>query len=810
LVTDGYPEFASSSAQADPLRVLEFDAVLEMLRRRIRSSIGRQCVAQIRPLGDLESVRSALEMTRQAACLLATEGSLPYENLPDVDDVFAAAKTVGGRLEPTQLTTVAALIELANEVRDIVAACENAPQLASLAGTIPEVTDVAEAIHHAIDPDGEVIDEASPRLADIRRRIRKARGTLQTIMESFLNNDDTERLLQDRLITSRNDRFVLIVKAEHRGRIPGIIHGASSSGASLFVEPLRVVELNNDIVALVDEEQREIARVLLDMTTRVRERLPELERALKTLARLDVLQARAILARDMRASAPDISQELRIELDQARHPLLLSDLANQSGVQRRAAPEPVPLNIRITPESPVLVVSGPNAGGKTVALKTVGLLALMAQSGLFIPAASGSVLPVFRRVFADIGDEQSIAADLSTFSAHLMTIVEMTRDLATPALILLDELGSGTDPSEGGALGVGVIEHFRRSGALVVATTHHEAIKAYSQTTPGVTCAAFGFDPVTYKPDFRLNYGASGRSLAFEMAERLGLPGSILAEARSRLSRREVEAIDHLKRMAIQEREMAELHTRMERERKELERARAEYAHRLDELDASKRRVIQAEIDRFRKKRDEMFAHVDAGIREIVKRLEADTARNPYRSGQRARQDARTAFARIERPLTEEVDSSGADTVDVIAVGDRVRVSTLGVAGSFLGWITDVEAEVDVGGKRLRVPGESLVRVASYRSESNRVRLAELPDRRKPPGEANLTGLTVEEALLRLDKLLDDAVLADMTELRVIHGTGRLRIAVCAMLADHHHVARIRATLPSEGGSGASIVVLKD
>ncbi|MBN2369109.1 MAG: Smr/MutS family protein [Vicinamibacteria bacterium] len=763
-----------------------------------------------RPLHDVSSVRESLEMTRQAVCVLETEGALPYQSLPDVGAVFGVARAVGGRLDPSQLMTVVSLVELAVHVRRVLAPCENAPRLSSLAGRIPDVTDMAAAIRRAIQPDGEVADEASPRLADIRRRIRAARSALQAILDSFLDDRDNERFLQERLITSRNERYVLVVKSEHRARIPGIIHGASSSGASLFVEPLRIVELNNDVVALVDEEQREIARVLADLTARVHDRLPDLERAFQTLAQLDALQAKAILAGDMRAFAPEISDGLRIALEQARHPLLITELEDGSGVSRRAAVEPVPISIRIEPESPVLVISGPNAGGKTVALKTVGLLALMAQSGLFIPAAAGSVLPVFRTVFADIGDEQSIAADLSTFSAHLTTIIEMTRNLESPALVLLDELGSGTDPSEGGALGVGVIEFFHRAGALVVATTHHEAIKSFSLTAPGVTCAALGFDPDTYKPDFRLSYGAQGRSLAFEMAERLGLPESILIEARSRLSRREVEAIDHLKRMAKQERETIELRARLAEEREELARARAEHAREIEKLESRRRMDMREESERYRRKRDEMLACADDEIRAIVLRLATETTRNPIRAGQRARRAAHDAFSRLDQAIGDEVAVSEPLSAGCISVGDRVRVKTFGVVGSLLGWPSADEAELEIEGKRLRVPREELTRIESSPFQRPRTREGEPPVRRHSPGEANLAGLTVEEALVRLDKLLDDAILADMVELRVVHGTGRLRRAVCALLSDHPHVARIRAALPSEGGAGASIVVLRD
>jgi DNA mismatch repair protein MutS2 len=359
-------------------------------------------------------------------------------------------------------------------------------------------------------------------------------------MESYLRGKDADRLLQEKLITTRNDRFVLLVRAEQRGHLPGVVHGSSGSGASLFVEPMPAVELNNDIVALGEEERQEIVRILRELSQRVFEGVTELQRAAEILGELDAAQARALLAREMDASAPEIVTEAELELRDARHPLLEAGFCERLGLPRRSTRSPVPVTLRFARQAPVLVISGPNTGGKTVALKTVGLLALMAQSGLHVPAAPGSRLPGFQRVFADIGDEQSITADLSTFSAHLATIVEMTRDLARPALVLLDEVGAGTDPTEGGGLGVAIVDHFRRAGAMVVATTHHGLMKAYAQATQGVACASFGYDPRTFEPTYRLQLGVPGRSLALEMAERLGLPEPIVQDARARLDDKEV------------------------------------------------------------------------------------------------------------------------------------------------------------------------------------------------------------------------------------------------------------------------------
>ena len=464
--------------------------------------------------------------------LLRAVGRQPYHDLPDPAEALAVARVRGAHLEPRALADLASFIEGGVEIARRVARVDGTPRLSRLASEVQDTGDVAVAIRRALLPSGEVADDASPRLADIRRTLLRLRSQLTSVMEGYLRSRDAERLLQDRVITTRNDRYVLLLKAENKGQLPGIIHGSSGSGASFFVEPLPAVELNNDIVQLQDEERNEVVRILRELTARAGHRADDIALMASVLGELDAVQAMALLAVDMDAHPPEIVEGAKADLEllDSRHPLLMPKLAERLGIAR--SKEPVPVSLRVGGDEPVLVISGPNTGGKTVALKTVGLFALMAQCGLHVPAAPGSRLPVFRRIYADIGDEQSIAENLSTFSSHLAAIVEMTRDLARPALVLLDEVGAGTDPTEGGALGVAIVEHFRKSGAMVLATTHHGLMKAYAQSTPGVATASFGYHPETYEPTYRLTLGAPGRSLALEMAERLGLPAEVVADAR--------------------------------------------------------------------------------------------------------------------------------------------------------------------------------------------------------------------------------------------------------------------------------------
>jgi DNA mismatch repair protein MutS2 len=530
------------------------------------------------------------------------------------------------------------------------------------------------------------------------------------------------------------------------------------------------------------------------------------------MATLDALQARALLARDMAASCPEVADELRLDLKEARHPLLIAALTEPLGMPRRSTREPVPVSIRVEPEKPVLVISGPNTGGKTVALKATGLLVLMAQCGLHVPASEGSVVPAFRSVFADIGDDQSIVADLSTFSAHLANIVEMTRLLALPALVLLDEVGSGTEPSQGGALGVAIVDHFRESGAMVLATTHHGLMKTYAQTTPGVVCASFGYEPSTYAPTYRLSIGTPGRSLALEMAERLGLPDDILAAARARLDRREADLEELERRLELERAELAADMRRAAEERQRLEAERNEHERLLAELEGRKRQEVGTFLKQLERRSAEAFERADQAVRQTLARLEAARG-NALRAAAHARREAHQAFeaARSEAFAESGLEFPQAPAAGPLKAGTRVRIVSLGgVVGTLLQAPLGEQAEVDVGGKRLRLPAAELTAVAGPPGGGR----ASPPGASAPktaPAEINIIGLTVEEALPRVDKLLDDAILSDTTRLRVIHGhgAGRLRRAVRELLEGHPHVSAFHAGDPREGGSGVTIVELR-
>ena len=551
----------------------------------------------------------------------------------------------------------------------------------------------------------------------------------------------------------------------------------------------------------------------------MRDRATELERSAEILGELDAVQAMALTARDMNAVAPEIVDARQgLRLLSARHPLLMTSVVERVGIARRSTREPVPVTIEVTGGATVLVISGPNTGGKTVALKTVGLMALMAQSGLHIPADPGSSLPVFRRVFADIGDEQSIAANLSTFSAHLANIVSMTRDLATPALVLLDEVGAGTDPTEGGALGVAIVDMFRARGAMAIATTHHGLMKAYAQSTAGVTPASFGYDPATYEPTYRLEIGTAGRSLALEMAERLGLPAETVRDARSRLDLKEAQAEALLKKLEEDQATLRAAEADLAGRRLEMESAEARISLAEREIVAKKRTEVETFARELRRRGEDAVRKAAVSIEDTIRKLEEER-----KSSAAAVARAKSSVARLVRQAQDDV--LGAPDVDAVekepekvdtpvAMGMRVKVRSLGVTGEVMSLHGD-EAELAVSGKRMRVPTGELVAVggttttklgATRRSSASTARAE---SNGAVSSEVNLVGLRVDEALPKLDKALDNAMLGETTQIRVIHGFGQgtLRRAVVEFLKDHPHVSNVNVA--SEGRGGVTVVELK-
>jgi len=817
------------------LRALEFDRIVSVVTGLALTPTGGARLSSLRPLTEPGRVLAAQRATTEGVRFLADHPGFPLRAPTDLEAILDALGIEGRALDGLRLIGLADYLESIEQARAAVKKSTGAfPILNSLVETVASFkTEIAD-VRRKIDPAGVVVDNASAALSGIRDRLRKQRARLRNTLESFLRGRDTAKYLQDQVVTDRNGRYVLIIRAEHRSAIPGIVHGSSASGASLFLEPLSTVEINNDIVALEEQEAEEVRRILLALTDAFRGRPAELRRTIDVATELDVIQAKARFAQLVGGVEPVIAHDGTFELRGARHPLLMGRVNEWLKDGREGGVEPVPVDILLIPPVNVLLITGPNTGGKTVALKTAGLLAVMAQAGLHVPSEPGSRLPVFRSLFADIGDEQSISASLSTFSAYITNVVSMDRDMVQPALVLLDEVGAGTDPVEGGALGTAVIDHFRRRGAHVVATTHYDSLKSYASTSQGVASAAFGFDPETFAPTYRLVYGSPGRSLALEIAARLGMPPDVIAAARANLGEREKQLAQHLAKVDTDLRSLEHERRLVARERETLADSEQRLRSREDAVrqreDTFRRRLNEQLDDQLREARREIDTVID-GLKTRATELAEQAARRAAHAistgdAGSARADARAAIDRVvdrlkhvdeSIPTSERGDAAARQTPSGPAVqltaGVRVAVGALGLEGTVI-HVHDGHAEVDVRGKRLRAALRDVRVIAGAAppaSGSVRVNI-DLQPRDGSLTDLNVIGCTVEEALTRTEKFLDETTVTDQRTVRLIHGhgTGQLRRALADYLKSHPLVARFETAPPEQGGGGVTVVELKE
>jgi DNA mismatch repair protein MutS2 len=804
--------------QSGALKALEFDRIVEAVCRLAQTPPGAARLARLHPETDARAVSAALSATAESLRFLAGAGEILLRAPADLDAILVALTVEGRALEPLQLVALANFMgSVEATAAGILRNRASFPLLSAIAdGAASFEREIAD-IRRKIDPSGEVVDDASPELRSIRERLRKQRARLRGTLESYLRGKDTAKYLQQQIVTDRNGRYVLVVRSEHRSSIPGIVHGSSGSGASLFLEPLSTVEINNDIVALEQQEAEEIHRILVALADAWRRRAGELQRTIDASTTLDVLQAKARYAQAIDGVQPALATDGRLELRAARHPLLVAGSTNV-----------VPVDIVLIPPTKVLVITGPNTGGKTVALKTAGLLPLMAQAGLLIPVADGTQVPVFRGVFADIGDEQSIAENLSTFSGHIANIVSMDKTIEMPSLVLLDEAGTGTDPNEGGALAMAIIEHFRRRGAMVVTTTHFDALKSYASTTEGVASAGFGFNPETFAPTYRLSYGSPGSSLALEIAARLGLPASIIEQARGHRGEREtqlaehlakiereMQGLDHERRLLARERQMLQetsdrLHAREQELRDREETFRKRLDQRIDERMREARRDIDAIVDSLKARASSLTAEAERRAARLVPTGDIGSAR----AEARAALDSVAERLRGHEPAAAKPDA-GVSVEREAAVGDRVAVGPLGLEGVVQA-LHDGSAEVDVRGKRLRARVAELrvlTPASAVSASPSRVRVhVELQPRDAVGTELNVIGNTSDEALSRVERFLDEVVVAELRSVRIIHGygTGQLRRSVAEFLRAHPLVSSFGPAPDNQGGGGVTVVELKE
>ncbi len=780
------------------LRVLEFTKIREKLVGYTITSMGAELARALVPDADLGLVTQALQETEEAHVLLRFVGGHPLISCADVRQQLRLAE-IGSTLSPRALLDVAGLMRAARAARDaLVTDRENTPQLTALASKLSAHHRLETDITSAILSEEEIADHASSALADIRRHIRQCNDRVREKLNSMIHSATFQKYLQDPIITLRNDRFVLPVRQEYRSSVPGLIHDQSTTGATLFIEPMAVVEINNDLKEWIVKERAEIERILQAFSAEIAPHAPQLLLDLDILGRLDFAFAKASLSREMFGAMPKMNARGYVKIVRGRHPLL--DPATV-----------VPSDLWMGDTFTTLVITGPNTGGKTVTLKTVGLLTLMAQAGLHVPADLGTELAVFDEVFADIGDEQSIEQSLSTFSSHMTNIVDILQRVTSNSLALFDELGAGTDPTEGAALAQAVLTTLLQKQVRSIATTHYSELKEYALTTPGVENASVEFNVETLRPTYRLSIGIPGKSNAFEISQRLGLPEEIIEQARKLLSHEQIRFEDVIAN--------AEYHRQIaQREREIAEEARLEMLRMREEAEAQRLKLEQSREQAIRKAKEDARRILENARSESetiiseLKRMKKEGAVTPEHEVQKLKQRLSQGIGEVQDALVQPVNRVSEPPRD-LKPGDTVRIVHLGNDATVLS-PPDAKGEVQLqaGVMKMKVHISQLERKNIEKPKAKtQVRSMVDIQNRAVSTEIDLRGMALDEALDEVDKFLDNAVLSALGTVSIIHGkgTGTLRSGIQTHLKKHPHVKSYRLGKYGEGEEGVTIVVLR-
>jgi DNA mismatch repair protein MutS2 len=801
-------------------KTLDLEALVALLARHVQTPLGRKRALALIPSTDRNQIITGLDRTTECANYLATGGAFGLSDVEDPEGPLAELHVAGTSLEPLQILALQRLIAAAMDVREQFSDPEvkgRYPQLTLIALQMPDIRRILAGIRGKILPNGEIDDSASPVLRRIRREINERRNRIYRNLESLMHERASSAIQED-IVTIRNGRFVIPVRTDSRGQVPGVMHGLSSSGQTTFVEPLTIIDQNNELVRLREEEEIEISRILLEITETFRTHVTDIAAIKDGLTELDFTHAKARLSAEFECVRPELAEDGGLLLQDGRH-LLLEHSLRQTGSRA------VPISFEMDVSHQTMVISGPNAGGKTVVIKTVGLVALMAQSGLHVPATR-AVLPIFGQVLADIGDQQSIAANLSTFTAHMRNIAEMSENVSPPALILLDEVGTGTDPDEGAALGVSIVDFFHRAGATTIATTHYNPLKVWASQADGVLNASVEFDEVTLKPTYRLIVGVAGASSGLEIARRMKLPDEIIAQATTLLDPAHTQASDYLKQLKKLVDEEEALRTALEEERQ----ATADKYARLDidfaQREVERQRAFESELAKVIR---EFTAESERLVKTVGDRVTA--ARLKKETEARSADLRRSAAVRLRKQF--ETGSAGSQTAPTIAVDlratdlqldtdeirerDRVIIKSLDREGTVES-INDGVYTVLIGSLRFRADRNEiqLLRAADASAPKRAAALprgisADISVDQNFATEINVIGATVDEATDRVDKFLDEAFLAGAETVRIVHGHGKgaLRRAIAELLTGHTHVERFNAAPANEGGAGATIAALR-
>ena len=801
--------------KATSAEVLEYEALRALLGRYVSSPPGKAELQKIAPHNDADRLTTDLADAGEAVEYLrsatrpqtAARGAairIDFAGFPDLTEAVHKLRIEGASLEAKEIFDLFGVLDRAADAKSILnAVAERFPRLGARGQQIGDFRSLLKDLEGKILPDGTVSDNASVALARLRRDVERQRKSIQESLERFLKSHQEEGVLQEEFVTIRNERFVVPIIAGQRRKIDGVIHGASSSGHTLFVEPLQTIDLNNELVRLTEEEAQEVHRILRELTGRLRGYAESIRQTVDTLGELEMIFAKGRFAMDFDCAIPKFGS--RLVLRDARHPLLQDVLRRQ----RKAV---VPISLALDENTKTLLISGPNTGGKTVSLKTVGLLTLMAQSGLPVPAAEAE-FPVFGQVLADIGDNQSIQESLSTFSAHLSHIREMALDVTPDSLVLLDELGAATDPEEGGALGVAIVDHFRAAGAYTLASTHLLALKIYGANTAGVLNASMGFDEQTLEPTYVLHTGMPGKSAGLEIATRLGMPEDIMNRARASLSDRERDVSRFLSELHQRLKDVQTLEADLKRQQVELAAREKAVAAEWEKRESSKLKELE-------RRTEQMLAKFDEQAQQTIDQIVQG-------AGQRkANEQAQRRVAKAKRELREEFQTTVLFTQDEARHGDlrrpqieegvRVRLQGVREPARVRRKLGNDRLEVEAGFMKMQVSIDDVLEVLPDTAVASKlpknVSFRPAPELAPVHQEINVIGQHAEEARDQVDQFLDRAVMATASRVRIVHGHGMgiLRKVLWELLAQHPHVEKYYPAPQQEGGSGATIVELKE
>ena len=780
------------------LEILEFPQIITTLAGYTSFSASRELAFKLKPLTDYDRIALLLGQSAEARHLLAMEQGFSIGGVSDIREAVWIA-SLEGILEPKSLVEIQQTLAAMRQTRSNLSKMSaELPLLWDIAKDIAELRQVEKELARCISPNGEVLDRASPDLAAIRRQLREEREHLWNRLEAIIRSPRGCKIIQEPIITEREGRYVIPVKIEFRREIRGITHDVSNTGVTVFVEPWSTMELGNTVRELVNEEKREVERILRKLSAEVGMYQTELSLSIERIAELDLALAKARYARAVKACEPVLNnvngsknkgmETAAVKLVEARHPLL--------------GEKAVPLSVEIGRDFSILVITGPNTGGKTVALKTIGLFSLMAQAGIPVPAAPETCLPVFDGIFADIGDEQSIEHTLSSFSWHVGNIVRIIRNATPTSLVLLDELGTSTDPAEGSALARSILLNFLDRKILTVATTHYGDLKAFAHTTSGVQNASFDFDPATFEPTYHMTVGIPGGSNALATATRLGIPPEIVEEARGILSGGALELESLLRDLMVEKQKMEETRVVLEKERNEVEQQNAEVKSRLERLKEEERQAMQEARDSVVREAADLHRQIRQASSELRKEMTKERLER-----------AKKALTGVQEQLSSEAwtpKTGELETAQRITAGDIVYLKDIGLQATVLSVAEDTqEVEVQAGQLKLKLGLESVEKITEPKPARTRGTGMQLATK-VISTELDLRGKRAEEVEVALDIYLNDAALANLSEVRVIHGigTGTVRQIVRDFLAAHPLVKSFRTGKQDEGGDGATMVSL--